>query len=105
MTKQKMLFGTAGIPISSKKRDSVNGIKRVKELGLEAMELEFVRGVNMGKETAGLVKKAAEKEEIMLSVHAPYYINLNSKESEKVKASRKRIMDSANIGEYVVQKL
>ena len=105
MIKQKMLFGTAGIPISSKKRDSVNGIKRVRELGLEAMELEFVRGVNMGKETAELVKKAAEKEEIMLSVHAPYYINLNSKESEKVKASRKRIMDSANIGELCGAKI
>ena len=105
MAKQKMLFGTAGIPISSKKRDSVNGIKRVKELGLEAMELEFVRGVNMGKETAGLVKKAAEKEEIMLSVHAPYYINLNSKEEAKVKASKKRIMDSAYIGELCNAKI
>ncbi len=100
-----MLFGTAGIPISSKKRDSINGIKRVKELGLGAMELEFVRGVNMGKETAEFVKKAAEKEEIMLSVHAPYYINLNSKESAKVEASKKRIMDSAYIGELCGAKI
>ncbi len=100
-----MLFGTAGIPISSKKRDSVNGIKRVRELDLEAMELEFVRGVNMGKETAGLVKKAAEKEGIMLSVHAPYYINLNSKEIEKVEASKKRIMDSARVGELCGAKI
>ena len=105
MAKQKMLFGTAGIPISSKKRDSVNGIKRVKELGLGAMELEFVRGVNMGKETAEFVKKAAKKEEIMLSVHARYYINLNSKESAKVEASKKRIMDSAYIGELCGAKI
>ncbi len=105
MAKQKMLFGTAGIPISSKKRDSISGIARVKELGLEAMELEFVRGVNMGKETARKVKEAGEKKEISLSVHAPYYINLNSKEEEKVKASKKRIMDSARIGELCGAKI
>jgi len=97
--KPEMLFGTAGIPSSSKKRDSVSGIKRVRELGLDAMELEFVRGVNMGKETAEAVGKAAKENEVGLSVHAPYYINLNSKEKEKVKASRKRIMDSARVGE------
>lgn len=53
-------FGTAGVPGSSKDRSSVAGIARVRELGLDAMELEFVRGVNMGKETAKQVKKAKE---------------------------------------------
>jgi len=99
MTAQKMLFGTAGIPISAKKRDSVSGIERVRELGLEAMELEFVRGVNMGEEAAKEVKKAALENNVSLSVHAPYYINLNSGEKEKLEASKKRIMDSARIGE------
>lgn len=99
MSTQKMLFGTAGIPISTPKGDSVSGIARVKELGLNAMELEFVRGVNMKEETAKAVGKAAKEKGIRLSVHAPYYINLNSVEKEKVLASRKRIMDSARIGE------
>jgi deoxyribonuclease-4 len=99
MAREKMLFGTAGIPISAEKRDSVSGIGRVRELGLGAMELEFVRGVNMGEDAAKEVKRAALENGISLSVHAPYYINLNSAEKEKLAASRKRIMDSARIGE------
>jgi len=99
MPPQKILFGTAGIPISTKTRDSVSGIERVKELGLGAMELEFVRGIHMSEETAKEVAKAAKKLGIALSVHAPYFINLNSREKEKVSASRKRIMESARIGE------
>ncbi|MFH1586427.1 MAG: TIM barrel protein [Candidatus Diapherotrites archaeon] len=94
----KILFGTAGIPCSTKKQDTVSGIERVAELGLGAMELEFVYGVNMGLELAAEVRKVAEKQDISLSVHAPYYINLNAKERAKLEASKKRILDSARIG-------
>jgi len=92
-----LIFGTAGIPLSSHANDSISGIARLHELGLEAMEMEFVHGVKMGVETARLVGKAAEEKGISLSVHAPYYINLNSEEKEKRAASAKRILDSARI--------
>jgi deoxyribonuclease-4 len=95
----KIEFGTAGIPISSKERNSVAGIERVKELGLDAMEIEFVRGVRMGEETARQVGKTAAENGIALSVHAPYFINLNSEEKEKVEASKRRIWNSLRIGE------
>jgi Endonuclease IV len=94
----RLLFGTAGVPISSSGRDTVSGIRRVRELGLDCMELEFVQGVRMGEKTAAEVNKTAEKEQIALSVHGPYYINLNSAESEKITASIQRIYDSARIG-------
>ena len=94
----RLLFGTAGVPISSPGRDTVSGIRRVRELGLDCMELEFVQGVRMGEKTAAEVNKTAEKEQIALSVHGPYYINLNSAESEKITASIQRIYDSARIG-------
>ena len=93
-----LLFGTAGVPISAEKRDSIEGIKRVRELNLDAMELEFVQGVRMGRELAERVRKAAEENNVALSVHAPYFINLNSKEKAKLEASKKRIIDSAIIG-------
>ncbi len=91
-------FGTAGTPISSPSRDSISGVEQVRELGLDCMEVEFVRGVKMGGEAAEKVGQAAARNDVALSVHAPYYINLNSRELEKVEASRKRIMDSARIG-------
>ncbi|MBI4758593.1 MAG: TIM barrel protein, partial [Chloroflexi bacterium] len=93
-----LVFGPAGVPVSAKKHSSVGGIERVRELGLGAMELEFVQGVRMGEKEAGLVRQAAEANGVRLTVHAPYYINLNSRDPEKLAASRERICQSARIG-------
>ncbi|NJD78284.1 MAG: TIM barrel protein [Candidatus Methanoperedens sp.] len=93
-----LLFGTAGTPISSKGDDSLSGIRRVKELGLGCMELEFVRGVKMGERTAQKVGEVAKQLDIMLSVHAPYYINLNAL-GETLFKSKERIMNSARVGQ------
>ncbi len=93
-----LLFGTAGTPLSAKGKGSTGGIERIRELGLDCMELEFVRGVRMKEETAAKVKEAAQKYDVALSVHAPYYINLNSREPEKITASIERIYQSARIG-------
>ncbi|MCC7576757.1 MAG: TIM barrel protein [Methanomethylovorans sp.] len=98
MVHKDLLFGTAGVPHSSAKGTTVEGIRRVKELGLGCMEIEFVRGVKMGANSATDVHRTATSQNVALSVHAPYYINLNSSEPEKVEASIKRIYDSALIG-------
>jgi deoxyribonuclease-4 len=94
---EHLLFGTAGTPLSSKGNDSLSGIKRVRELGLGCMELEFVRGVKMGEKTACSVGEVAKKLDVKLSVHAPYYINLNA-EGETLIKSKERILNSARIG-------
>lgn len=98
MLSEKLIFGTAGVPRSTKTSNSVAGIERVRELGLDCMELEFVQGVRMSEKGAANVLEAARKKNIPLSVHAPYYINLNSSEEEKIKASMERIYQSARIG-------
>ncbi len=92
----KILIGTAGIPGSSAERSTPGGIRRVKELGLHSMEVEFVRGVSMGTELAEEAGKASGETGVKLSVHAPYYINLCN--PEKVKDSQKRIIDSCHRG-------
>jgi len=94
---KKLLFGTAGIPLSSKGSTTAEGISGVKELCLGSMELEFVRSVNITKERAPEVKEAAEKNKIVLTCHAPYFINLNSLEKPKYHASINRILSSARI--------
>src|SRR3989344_1526269 len=97
MAFNKLLFGTAGIPISTEDRSTVNGVKRVKELGLGAMELEFVRMVNLNEKSAVPVKIQAEKDDIIMTCHGQYFINLNSLEKEKIEASKKRIINAASI--------
>ncbi len=98
MAKSGMIFGPGGAPLSTQVTSSDAGVLRCAELGLECMELEYVYGVNFSKEQARKTRAAAESNGIKLSVHAPYYINLNSQEEKKVEDSVKRILDSARMG-------
>ncbi len=95
---KKLLFGTAGIPHSAQIDSSIEGIKQVKKLGLGCMELEFVQGVRVNEEMAVKIAKTAKENRIILSVHAPYFINFNSPDKKKVHASRYRLLRSARIG-------
>jgi deoxyribonuclease IV len=92
-----LLFGTAGIPISTPNRSTANGIEHVRKLGLNAMELEFVHSINITKEKTAEIKKIATQNNISLSCHAPYYINLASTDKTKINASIQRIVKSAEI--------
>lgn len=93
----KLLFGPAGIPSSTKNRNTQEGILEVKNLGLDAMELEFVHSVNISAQKAPEIKKIAKESNILLTCHAPYYINLNTDDAQKRAASRSRILKSAQI--------
>ncbi len=90
--------GTAGIPHSCKERNSIEGIKRVAELGLQAMEVEFVYGVNMSMEMAEEAGAVAKELGIGLSVHAPYYINLCS-EGKRLEDSKRMVSSSLDRAE------
>lgn len=92
----KLRFGTAGIPTCTK-GDTIQGIKDVRNLNLDSMELEFVHSINIKEEKAVEVKKTAEKNNIKLTCHAPYFINLNSEDPKKFHASIGRIVNSAKI--------
>ncbi|MBT3814494.1 TIM barrel protein [Candidatus Woesearchaeota archaeon] len=94
---KKLLFGTAGIPISTPDRNTLNGVEHVRTLGLDCMELEFVHSVNISKEKAPLIKAAAEKHNVFLTCHGQYFINLSSLEVEKIEASKQRILNAARI--------
>ncbi len=94
-----ILFGTGGVPLSTKGSSTEDGIRRIRELDLDCMEIEWVRGVHLREEGARSIKKVAEEERVALSVHAPYFINLNSEDKEKRIASMERIIVSCRMGE------
>ncbi len=97
--REPLLFGTAGIPnsVPRRERSVENGIRRIRKLGLGCMEVEFVHGVDMSRQTALAVGETAAALGIKLSAHAPYYLNLNSEEPGKVAATRERILQTARI--------
>jgi deoxyribonuclease-4 len=99
MTLQSFRFGTVSSPISAPKRPggSFGAILRLAELGLKALELGWVRAVQVTEETCAGIKATAEENDVLLSVHAPYFINLNADDEEWPK-SRKRLMDAAHYG-------
>jgi deoxyribonuclease IV len=99
MSIEHFLFGTVGSPLSTPKKPggSVGGIQRSSELGLGALELGWVNAVRVSEKTCHEIQAAGQKFQVAISVHAPYFINLNANDEEWPKA-RKRLMDAANYG-------
>jgi deoxyribonuclease-4 len=64
---------------------------------LKALELGWVQSVRVTEATCAAIKAKATEQKISLSVHAPYFINLNALDEEWPK-SRKRLMDAAIYG-------
>jgi len=93
-----LLFGTAGVPRSTKGSSTEDGIRRIRELNLDHLEMEWVRQVKLNPESARKIRAVAEELNVTLTAHGPYYVNLNSLEPEKVKASIKRVLDTARQG-------
>ncbi|WP_461613090.1 TIM barrel protein [Clostridium sp. Marseille-QA1073] len=93
----KLLFGISGLPLGDEntKFTYKTGIPHLKNLGLDAMELPFVRSVNITDKNKDDVFKAKEENNFYLSAHGSYYINLNSDEIEKQEKSIERIIKGA----------
>jgi deoxyribonuclease IV len=92
-------FGTVGSPISTPKKPggSVGAVMRLAELGLGALELGWVQSVRVSEQTCLDIRSTAADNDLLISVHAPYFINLNADDEEWPK-SRKRLMDAAYYG-------
>ena len=91
-------IGVGGIPLSSKKYTTEDGIRRVKELGLDLMEMEFVQGVKLTADAAIRIAKVREEKGIELTVHGPYFVNLASLDNRIFYGSIKYVSDSIFIG-------
>ncbi len=100
MDYDKLLFGTAGVPNSTvKKNNPVEGVKRIHELGLDCMQLEFAHGVRMKEEVSSALRRVSYELGVPLTSHGPYYINLNAREQDKIDSSVERIIQTAKISD------
>lgn len=92
----KLNFLTPGLPLATPKNTGYQGAFQVlEEMGLDGLEVEFVHGVRMSDETRKFLKQISQEKGFLLTSHGPFYINLNSKEEEKVEASVNRIVETA----------
>lgn len=67
------------------------------KFGLDAYEYQCGNGVRCGEQTARKIAKAAEENNIIMSVHSPYYINLATPEEEKRAGSINYILQSSQL--------
>jgi len=91
-------FGTVGSPTGTPKSGSPAAIDYSRELGLDALELGWVRSVRIKDETAQEIKQTGIDNDVKLSVHASYYINLNSQTEDKMEKSDERLLEAARKG-------
>lgn len=103
----RVRFGPAGIPLSCKGggASTPDGIKECSKLGLDAMEVEWVHGVNMKADSAILAGNIASELDIRLSCHAPYFTNCCSQDATKSGMARHNLLASLKIGEVLGAKI
>ena len=96
----RLRFGPAGKPIDFKgKMEKVPEF--LNKIGLDAFEYESVRGVRISQEKAEILGKEAEKYDIVMSMHAPYYVNLASLDDDIFNRSIERIVNAMIASEWM----
>jgi len=99
----KLKFGPSGL---GSVKEAVKNLEAFHKLGLKACEIAFTYGVYIHDEKdAKIIGEKAKELGIELSIHAPYYVNLNSDEKEKIEASKQRILDCCRVGEILGAKV
>jgi len=94
----KIKFGPSGLgPV----KEAIKNLEMFKDQGLEACEIAFTYGIYIKNEEAKKIGEAAKKLGIQLSIHGPYWINLNSVEPEKIKRSKERLIKCLEIGTHL----
>lgn len=101
MMELKMRLGPAGMPIDCKGDTLSKGIEYTASEGLNAFEVEFVKGVRGKKEEWVKAKKTAEKNDVLLSCHAPYWINCCSPLKEKQQIAIRNLLQTAQAAELL----
>lgn len=90
-------FLTAGMPILTGNKGYAKALTILKDMNLDGLELEFVHGVRISDANKVIVHNS----DLTKTIHAPFYINLNSKEPEKVDASVQRIIETARVANEI----
>lgn len=93
----KLNFLTAGMPLRTGNKGYGKAFEILNEMQLDGLELEFVRGVRISDTSRETVKNSS----MIKTIHAPFYINLNARETEKIDASIQRIVETAEIAQDI----
>ncbi|MBN2303831.1 MAG: TIM barrel protein [Anaerolineae bacterium] len=91
-------FGTVGSPRTTPKPGTLAAIEHIRVLSMDHLEIAWVQSVRVSDQTCTEIKAAAEQYGVSLSIHAPYYINLNSQTADLMQKSDERLLAAARKG-------
>jgi|SRR5690606_10516174 deoxyribonuclease-4 len=91
-------FGTVGSPQTTPVSGTTAAIEHIRLLGLQHLEIAWVRSVRVTDQSCDDIAAAAALHNVTLSIHAPYYINLNSQTAELMEKSDERLLAAARKG-------
>lgn len=95
-----LIFATPGVPRSTPRPGgTIEGLRRAHELGIRAMEMEWVQRVPSNIEHIEEIGATARELGIALTVHAPYYVNLNARDAVTLTASKRRILEALSMAQ------
>lgn len=99
-----ILFGPSGnsdIFYEQGYKSSLDMPAWLKNMGLDAYEYSFARGIRLQPEMAEKLGGIARDNGITMSVHAPYYINLASEDARTIEKSFGYIVDTSRAAELM----
>ena len=98
----RALFGVAGNSITFTRevsKSSADAPAWLKSIGLDAYEYQCGRGVHVKQPTAETIGQNAAAAGIVLSVHAPYFINLAN--PERLEQNKKYVLDACRAARWM----
>ncbi|MBZ0275342.1 MAG: TIM barrel protein, partial [Anaerolineae bacterium] len=98
ISNETIRFGTVGSPQTTPGSGTPAAIAHIRQLGLDHLEIAWVQSVRVSDEPCAAIKAASEQHKVSLSIHAPYYINLNSQTAELMAKSDERLLTAARKG-------
>lgn len=82
-------------------KSSLDAPAWLRKAGLGAYEYQCVRGVNIGEKAARALGEKAAENDVALSIHAPYYINLASEDPEQVNKSKNHLLKALRAARWM----
>lgn len=95
-----LVFATPGTPRSTPSPGgTVQGLQHAHALGIRGMEIEWVQTVPTNRDRMNEIRTTAGRLAMTLTVHAPYFVNLNSTDKAKLAASKKRVIAALSMAQ------
>lgn len=96
----KVRFGPAGRPLKYKGKTEL-ACDYIRDEGLDAYEYQATYGVRIKKQSALKLEENSKENRVLVSMHAPYYINLSSNRDDVIERSVQRLIQSARAAEWM----